>query len=455
MNVLQKGMHFDSYKDICNFTGIKYDSHKSFLIERIHKICSTHIENNKIIIDDVFGNANDIKYQNHNYFYEAEDIVSTKTGKIKIIKQIRLYGKSKGYQYICVKDGYTGEISEYHLKNGVGCPICGKAKCVNGLNSIYDVRKDLLKYIVNKNDAHNYTPCSGKKVLCKCPTCGYEKIVTLHNLSSHGFSCNFCSDGLSYPNKFVYCLLNQLNINYTPEKIFDWCTNKLYDIYIPSLNMIIENHGKQHYIKTGFSSLGGRNLQEEQENDLFKYNTAINNGISHYIMVDCKKSDLNYIKESIMSTTLPTLLGFSENDVNWKLCHEYALKPIIKDVCKFWETHNKNITYVKEYFHMDIHTIMEYLEKGAKIGCCSYEKGNNDSRRFAMKQLNSKPIYNPENNIYFFSQNECETYFKDKFKDETFSGSGLYTYINNSQKYHNNTFVYVSKNEYNMQKKII
>lgn len=448
---LQNGMRFDSYKSLCDFTGIKFDKHKSFLISRIHKICNTHIEDNKIIVDKVFGKVEDIKYQNHKYFYDVGDIVSTKTGKIKIIKQIRLYNKSKGYQYVCVKDGYVGKIAEYHLKKGVGCPICGKTKCVDGLNSVYDTRKDLLNYIVNKEDAHNYTSCSGKKILCKCPTCGFKKMVTLHNLSSHGFSCNFCSDGLSYPNKFMYCFLNQLNIDYVPEKIFNWCTNKLYDIYIPSLNTIIENHGKQHYVKS-FESLGGRTLEEEKENDLLKYNIANNNKISHYIIIDCSESNLEHIKNSIMNTELPLLLHFSENDIDWNLCHDYALKSIIKEVCKYWESHHKNITCTKDHFKMDIHTVMEYLEKGSKVGYCSYVKGYRDSKSLATKQLNSKPIYNIENNIYFFSCNECEEYFRSKFNDKTFSGRGLYVYINNYKKYHNNTFIYIDKHKYNKQK---
>ena len=449
---LQNGMKFDSYKSLCDFTGIKFDKHKSFLISRIHKICNTHIEDDKIIIDKVFGKVEDIKYHSKDYLYNIGDIVQTKSGNIKIIKKTKLYSSSvKGYQYICMADGYIGENTEVHIKNGIGCPVCGKVKCIDGINSIYDTRKDLLKYIVHKSDAHKYTSCSGKKILCKCPICDYTKMVAISNLSSHGFSCNFCSDGISYPNKFMYCLLNQLKIHYIPEKIFSWCTNKLYDIYIPSLNTIIENHGKQHYIKS-FESLWGRTLDEEKENDLFKYNIAKENGISHYIIIDCSESNLEYIKNSIINTDLPLLLQFSENDIDWNLCHNYALKPIVKEVCEYWESHYKNITCTKDHFKMDIHTIMEYLEKGSKVGYCSYIKGYSDSKSLATKQVNSKPIYNVENNIYFFSCNECEEYFKSRFNDKTFSGRGLYVYINNYKKYHNNTFVYINKHEYNKQK---
>lgn len=277
-------------------------------------------------------------------------------------------------------------------------------------------------------------------------------MMAINNLSGHGFSCNFCSDGLSYPNKFMYRLLNQLKIEFIPEHVFSWCTNKLYDIYIPSLNIIIENHGKQHYIRTSFETIGGRTLKEEQENDLYKYNIAIKNGIQYYITIDCRESDLEYIRNSIMSSNLPSLLKFSDKNIDWNLCHEYALNPIIKDVCKYWENNNKNITCTKEHFKLDIHTVMQYLEKGSKVGFCSYKKGFSDSRTLSSIQFGSKPIYNVENDIYFFSKNECEQYFKEKYNDNTFSGYGLYRYINNSKKYHDNTFVYVDKRKYNEQK---
>lgn len=453
MGELLAGMRFNSYKDLCEFSGIKFDVHKSYLISKINQICKIHTEDKEIVIDEVFGKISDIKYNNKQYLYSVGDVVKTKSGSIKIIKQIRVHKRLvKGYRYMCMLDGYIGEIAESHITKGVGCPVCGNAKCVDGINSIYDTRKDLLKFFANEDDSHRYTACSGKKILCKCPICGYEKIMSINNLSRHGLSCNFCSDGLSYPNKFVYCFLNQLKINFVSEHTFSWCTNKVYDIYIPSLNMIIENHGKQHYVKSGFEISGGRTLKEEQENDSFKYNVAIKNGIQYYITIDCRKSDLEYIKNSIMSSYLPSLLNFSDKTVDWNLCHKYALNPIIEDVCKYWENNNKNITCTKEHFKLDIHTVMQYLEKGAKIGYCSYKKGFMNSKILSSTQFGSKPIYNVENDIYFFSKKECEQYFKDKYKDSTFSGYVLYKYINNSKKYHNNTFIYVDKKKYNEQK---
>jgi hypothetical protein len=452
---LVKGMTFNSYLELCDYSGIKFDVHKSLLLSRINKVCSIHLEKNKIIIDNVFGKISDIKYNNYDYLYNLGDVITTKTGKIKITGKIRIYNnRFKGYKYVCLIDGYNGEISEAHLNKGVGCSVCGNKKCLDGFNSIYDTRKDLLRFIQNEDDAHKYTMSSGKKILCKCPDCGQEKMVVINNLSSHGFSCNFCSDHISYPNKFIYSLLSQLNINFIPEQSFPWSKNKKYDIYIPDINCIIENHGAQHYIESGFGKLGGRTLDEEIQNDKLKKIRAYDFGIKNYVIIDCSESNMKYIKNSIMNKSkLPQLLNFSDSDVNWDLCNEYASKAIIKEVCNFWNNNHKNITKTKEHFKMDPHTIIDYLIKGNILGYCDYQKGVNISRKFASLQYNSKPIHNIENNIYFFSKRECESFFKAKFMDSKFSGNMLYKYINSNKKYHNNTFRYVGKRYYNQRKK--
>ena len=46
--------------------------------------------------------------------------------------------------------------------------------------------------------------------------------------------------------------------------------------YLPKYNCIIETHGLQHYEE---SSMTSRSLQEEIDNDLFKQEMALKNGI--------------------------------------------------------------------------------------------------------------------------------------------------------------------------------
>lgn len=159
----------------------------------------------------------------------------------------------------------------------------------------------MVKYLVNKNDAYTHTYCSNKKVLCKCPNCGYEKEVGLHLLYRQGFSCPKCSDGISYPEKVMFNLLEQLNMTFITQvnkRNLNWCDKYLYDFYfkLNGQEYIIETHGLQHYKEIGKNSNWG-SLKETQQNDKNKRELAIHNGIKeeNYIVIDCRYSNLEFI----------------------------------------------------------------------------------------------------------------------------------------------------------------
>ncbi|MEM5599205.1 hypothetical protein AAHB53_28045 [Niallia circulans] len=70
-----------------------------------------------------------------------------------------------------------------------------------------------------------------------------------------------CSDGFSIPEKFMFNLLDYLQVDFDYQKVFDWSLGKRYDFYIPMLNCIIETHGAQHYQYSGFMN----SLEQEQK----------------------------------------------------------------------------------------------------------------------------------------------------------------------------------------------
>lgn len=161
-----------------------------------------------------------------------------------------------------------------------------------------------------------------------------------------------------------------MNIYFIPEKSFNWSDGKIYDQYLPDFNAIIENHGKQHYedVKV-FNTV----VDDQNKNDIYKKNIALDNGIKFYIELDCRESNFEYIKKSIMNSILPDILNFSENDIDWKYCDECSRKTIIKEICLKWNNH-KNITIISEEYNMDKHTISSYLEIGSNIRWCDYKK---------------------------------------------------------------------------------
>lgn len=158
----------------------------------------------------------------------------------------------------------------------------------------------------------------------------FEKMVDSFE-NEQDYYCSTKGIG-SFPERVTKALLNQLNIKYDYEKVFLWSEGdpthsykgrKRYDFYIPSTNTIIEVHGAQHYNK-GFEALGGRTLQEEQKNDKQKYDLAVKNGISNYIIIDAHSSKLDYLYDSFTNNKEFNDL-FNISKLDWKQIRQDAL----------------------------------------------------------------------------------------------------------------------------------
>lgn len=262
------------------------------------------------------------------------------------------------------------------------CGVCANKIIIAGINDVLTTHPYIEKYAVNKEDFQNVSFGSHKKVLAKCPDCGLQKNISASALVNYGFSCKRCGDGISFPNKFLHRVLEQCNIEFESEKDFKWSNGKQYDYYIPSLDLIIENNGKQHYDKHGFITIGGRSLKEEQENDNQKINLALNNGIKYYIIIDCSISDMEYIKQSIINSELLTLLNKTESDIDWNSCLEYASKNILKQVSEIFNQNKGTLstTDIGKIFHLSHVTISSYLKTGTILGWCDYNPKEENKR---------------------------------------------------------------------------
>ena len=250
-NPLNKGMIFKNSKEACKFIGYQDVSHSNQNYSRLSHYCKYHTDKKyNIYIDEVFEEV--LPFRNLDYIYDLEDIIITKTGKVKVLDRYYTYDEKedknrKTYKCECLLDNHVFELFEHRIKDGVGCPVCGKRKLIPEVNSLYDEHPELLIYLKNIDDAKNVTSNSSKTITCICPFCGEEKCLIVNNFTRYGFSCSYCSDGISYPNKFVRNFLMQLNISYSSEKTFEWSNKKIYDQYIEGRSIIIENHGLQHY----------------------------------------------------------------------------------------------------------------------------------------------------------------------------------------------------------------
>lgn len=270
----------------------------------------------------------------------------------------------------CLNDGF--EFSRrpdqlLRLKNG--CPVCSGRKVLPGRNDLNTLRPDLTKYLLNPKDGDNVRPKSNKRIKVKCPHCGHVKEIVVFELYTYGFSCPICSDGISYPNKFIRNMLTQLNVEFRPEHIFEWSPTKRYDQYIPNYNLIIENHGRQHFEQVNYMM----SLEEQKENDKEKREKAILNGIENYVELDCAFSNLEYIKKSVLESSLPQILNFSESDVNWTECEIAANKSNFLEAIKLFDSGIPQEDGAK-LLNIGFHTFRDYILKADKLGLLKTDK---------------------------------------------------------------------------------
>lgn len=247
----------------------------------------------------------------------------------------------------------------YAIKQGNGCGVCKGFQIDVDVNSIYSTNNDLVDWFVNKDDCKILTINSNKTTLLKCIHCGHIKPMIVSNFTKQGFGCPICSDGISTPNKFLIELLCKSNIDFMPEKTFNWSDKKRYDFYIPSLNIIIEMHGIQHYDRPHMS----RTLEEEIENDIIKKRLAYENGVSDYIVVDCRQINKNWIVRHLIQS-LSTYFDFSDVDFDevWSCCQHSN----VIDATKMFNN-GSSIREISAHLKLHEQTIRRYLKRNINI----------------------------------------------------------------------------------------
>ncbi len=314
---------------------------------------------------------------NHHYKFNNGDTI----GNLKLLIQIRMNkNNSKGYVYQCLKDGYIGRITENDLINGLRCPVCSNRKVLKGINDMWTTNPELAKLLVNPEDGYRYTRQSNKYTDWKCPICGniinHKQIC---KIDTRGLSCPKCSDGISYPEKFMYILLQQLNIDFEYQYSPKWCKYKFkgknrtgrYDFYIPSKQIIIEMDGGLGHGNKGTNQL---TIKESRIVDSIKDYLADENNIQ-VIRINCayelhkEFSRFEYIKNNILHNSV---FNFNAN-INFEKIDKMCQTSIVYDVCTYYNKHsNLSTQQIGKIFKLSKNSIGGYLKQGTKFGWCNY-----------------------------------------------------------------------------------
>jgi len=261
-------------------------------------------------------------------------------------------------------------IKDRCKENGTNCPICSNNELLLGFNDMWTTNPELASLLLNPEDGFKFQQSSGKKLDWKCSRCGnIIKNKSPNNTVKQGLSCAICDDNVSYAEKIIYGILLNSDINFVFNKGFSWSNNKRYDFYLIDYDCIIEAHGIQHYIETNFSIRNNKTIEDEMKNDKYKRELALKNKIKKYIEIDCRKSELEFIKHNIVNSELFDLLNGNLNFNTDNIKVNSSLKIEAWDL---WNTGEYLIKDISEKLKVDRTTITRYLKIGNDLGKCNY-----------------------------------------------------------------------------------
>ncbi len=367
--------------------------------------------------------------------------------------------KEKWYKYICNDCGYIGwKIESSILKQNTGCPCCQKNSHIvlrKGVNDIATTEPWMVKYFKNKEDSEKYVKTSTANVDMVCPFCGkvHNKSIALLR-ANKGLAC-VCKDKKSYNEKFIYNLLEQLNIDFLDEVSFKWCVFKaynqnrnatgIYDFVIESIKLIIECDGDWH---NRYNTLSGKTKDESKYIDDMKDELAKINGYK-IIRIDCKITDNKYITNGILNSDLNSFFDLST--INFSKCDEFAQSNFVKLVCDYYNDNDVVVKDLVKIFKLYKGTIRRYLHNGTRLGWCNYNKSiaYSKSKKGINNYKNRIPIKCNELNIYFTCAKDFIIWYKEKHNKNANSGCICNVCNGKSKSHLGLTFQYITKEQFN------
>ena len=300
----------------------------------------------------------------------VEEVKALNTG---IIPLDEYKGWNEKILFQC-KHGHIWPSTPHDILAGYGCPYCAGNAILKGYNDLWTTHPEIARMLYNPEVGYTIGKGSHRDVEWVCPNCGTHKFSSPKQVITYGLACSKCSDGISYPNKFIISLLSQLDIDaFTPEWSPEWIGRYRYDVHFILNNneYIVEMDGGigHGYIdfKTGEQDENGLNR------DIIKNIKAQEHNIT-LIRIDCNYQHMsqrfNYIKQSILNSELKDILNLS--NINWEKCNREATKSLHMEAAKQYDS-GLSINDISKNLNISYNTIYNWLKRLGEEGLCTYK----------------------------------------------------------------------------------
>lgn len=273
------------------------------------------------------------------------------------------------------------------------CPICdgysGKKPLV-GINDLWTTHPEIAKMLKNPEDGYKCSHGSSQKMDFVCRYCGEIINESVNKVvKNNHVTCNFCSKGISYPNRFMANLLKILDVDFKPEYIIKPYSYR-FDFYF------IVN--QQCYIVEMDGGIGHGNKTYEGdkdyigfETDLIKNDICRDNNIE-IIRIDCNYESNNrfeYLKQSILNSKLNIL--FDLRNVDFDHIDKLSCSSLLIDISNYWKSGIESYDEFNKLTALSRRTIRSYLKEACEKGFIneSYEEVLRKIRLASNKKLAS------------------------------------------------------------------
>lgn len=263
---------------------------------------------------------------------------------------------------------------------------------------------------ISLKDCRYITYGSENKYYVKCPYC--NKISNdkkfLYSLTYKGYSCEFCSDGISLPNKVLRQISKQLNLNWVFEYNEKWMGKCKFDAYDKTLRQPIEMDAKFCIIKNDNKMTDNHNgIRKEIDNwkdeEAIKHNIKSPRRVNLMNDKEYYNNTFDYIKKQLY-LAIGDLYNLDKLD--WNKIFIDSQKSLMIEACKLWQEGIYSTTKICEILKLSRSTVLIYLKRGNKLGICNYTKEKSYKELGKTKRNNN----HPNANLYIVIKSNGEKY---------------------------------------------